>query len=231
MNDDEPHKWVLQIGWKWSMLWLGGYSVIKKVVIKVKKISYGYTGRLKISRYSPKTSSPPYFRKRPKIFWTSIFIDSPPCFWKFSTDLVKIGENRRKSPTCLVTCYGRTEVAQNRLKIDFWTEKKSIFSDFFFSGGRRPAEKNVDETSSPPCFRAPPRVFENFPPTWWKSAKIPHLPRDMLWSNWSCSKSAENRFLDGKKIDFFRLFFLGRTSTGGKWLLTSWLLTSWLLTS
>ena len=81
-----------------------------------------------------------------------------PTFFLARTSAVKIGENRSGVSWA-------SEVAQNRLKIDFWTEKKSIFSDFFFSGGRRPAEKNVDETSSPPCFRAPPRVFENFRPT------------------------------------------------------------------
>ena len=69
----------------------------------------------------------------------------PPVFLKI---FHRLGENRRKSPTCLVTCYGRTEVAQNRLKIDFLTEKKSIFPKFFFfSGGRRPVDRNPKTTT------------------------------------------------------------------------------------
>ena len=54
---------------------------------------------------------------------------------------------------------------------------------------------------------APPRVFEIFRPTWRKSAKIGHVPHDMSSSNWSCSKSAEIRVLDGKKMVFFDFFF------------------------
>ena len=69
----------------------------------------------------------------------------PPVFLKIFDQL---SENRRKPPSCLVTCYARTEGAQNRLKIDFLTEKNRFFPAFF-------SRKDVDRSIVTPKLRRP----------------------------------------------------------------------------